>query len=248
MSSEQLRYRTLVNNIGRVYASEALNRTALLQTGLGEIMDAIKPASTTQWGIVKADSERLLTVWSVKEGGDAATAVVAQLRDILQELSSAAAIPVSFPVRGPDSITHVQNAPAFSFSFPTRDAFIRAPAPVISPVVVTPPTAEIKSVTISAPSLEVEEVEGEVEEEVEEVEEEVEEVEEEVEEEKVVEPTPEVEEEEEDDGMEVEQITIRGRTYWIDTGSQKLYANAEGDEVGDEVGALVNGKPVFLAK
>jgi hypothetical protein len=89
---------------------------------------------------------------------------------------------------------------------------------------------------------EVEEVEEEV------VEEEVEEVEEEVEEEKVVEPTPEVEEEEEDDGMEVEQITIRGRTYWIDTGSQKLYANAEGDEVGDEVGALVNGKPVFLAK
>jgi hypothetical protein len=226
-----------------------VDRTALLQTGLGEIMDAIKPASTTQWGIVKADSERLLTVWSVKEGGDAATAVVAQLRDILQELSSAATPPISFPVRGPDSITHVQNAPAFSFSFPTRDAFIRAPAPAISPVVVTPPTAEIKSITISAPSLEVEEVEGEVvEEEVEEVEEEVEEVEEEVEEEKVVEPKPEVEEEEEDDGMEVEQITIRGRTYWIDTGSQKLYANAEGDEVGDEVGALVNGKPVFLAK
>jgi len=47
--------------------------------------------------------------------------------------------------------------------------------------------------------------------------------------------------------MEVEQVTIRGRTYWIDTNSNKLYANAAGDEVGDEVGAMVNGKPVFLA-
>ena len=107
----------------------------------------------------------------------------------------------------------------------------------------------IKSITISAPSLEgeevEEEVEDEVEEEVEEVEEEVEEVEEEA---KAVVVEPEVEEEAEDDGMEVEQITIRGRTYWIDTNTQKLYANAEGDEVGDEVGALVNGKPVFLAK
>jgi hypothetical protein len=48
--------------------------------------------------------------------------------------------------------------------------------------------------------------------------------------------------------MEVEQVVIRGRTYWIDTNSKKLYANAAGDEVGDEVGAMVNGKPVFLSK
>ena len=64
-----------------------------------------------------------------------------------------------------------------------------------------------------------------------------------VEEEEVVE---EVEEEEE--GMEVEQVQVRGRTYWLDVNTKKLYSNAEGDEVGDEVGSMLNGKPVFLSK
>ena len=36
--------------------------------------------------------------------------------------------------------------------------------------------------------------------------------------------------------------------YWLDKNSNKLYANEEGDEVGDEVGALRDGKPVFLVK
>jgi DNA polymerase/3'-5' exonuclease PolX len=75
-----------------------------------------------------------------------------------------------------------------------------------------------------------------------------EEEEEEVEEE-VVEPEEEVEEvvEEEEEGMEVEKYFHRGRSYWRDTNSDKLYAVIDGDEVGDEVGALVGGKPQFLA-
>ena len=47
--------------------------------------------------------------------------------------------------------------------------------------------------------------------------------------------------------MEVEQVTIRGRMYWLETNTKKLYAN-DNDEVGDEVGAMVNGKPLFLSK
>ncbi len=91
---------------------------------------------------------------------------------------------------------------------------------------------------------EVEEVEEEVVEEEEEVEEEVEEEEEE----EVVEPEEEVEEEEEGDAMEVEQITIRGRQYWLETNTKKIYAVVDGDDVGDEVGEMVANKPRFYAK
>jgi hypothetical protein len=97
---------------------------------------------------------------------------------------------------------------------------------------------------------EVEEEVEEVEEEVEEVVEEVEEVvEEEEEEEEIVEPEAEEEEEEEEgDAMEVEQITIRGRQYWLETNTKKIYAVVDGDDVGDEVGEMVANKPRFYAK
>jgi hypothetical protein len=63
--------------------------------------------------------------------------------------------------------------------------------------------------------------------------------------------TPEAEEEqeeeqEEEEGMEVEPIKIKGKNYWIDTATHKLYAVVGEDDVGDEVGAIVAGKAVFL--
>ena len=178
--------------------------------------------------------------------------------------------PVPVPVPAPSS-TVVHTAPA-----PAVPVVQKAPAPVPAPAVpvVQKASAHAPAVPVvqkaAAPATvvqkaqeEEEEEEEEVEEEVEEEEveeEEVEEVEEEeeevveeevVEEEVVEEEVEEVEEEvveEEEEGLEVEQITIRGRTYWLDANSNKLYANAEGDEVGDEVGAMVNGKPLFLAQ
>jgi hypothetical protein len=71
-----------------------------------------------------------------------------------------------------------------------------------------------------------------------EVEVEVEEEEEEEEEE---------EDEDEDEGMEVEKRKIRGVYYWFEAKTNKLYAVEDEDDVGDEVGAIVNGKPVMLA-
>jgi hypothetical protein len=65
--------------------------------------------------------------------------------------------------------------------------------------------------------------------------------------ESVVEPEAEEEEAEEEEGMEVDKVVIRGRSYWMDTNSKKLYAVVGDDDVGDEVGAIVNGKAVFLA-
>jgi hypothetical protein len=52
-------------------------------------------------------------------------------------------------------------------------------------------------------------------------------------------------EEEEEEGMEVEKRIIRGRPYWIDINTNKLYTIIGDDDVGDEVGAIFNGKPVF---
>jgi hypothetical protein len=47
--------------------------------------------------------------------------------------------------------------------------------------------------------------------------------------------------------MEVEKRVIRGRPYWIDINTNKLYAVIGDDDVGDEVGAIINGKSVFRA-
>ena len=79
----------------------------------------------------------------------------------------------------------------------------------------------------------------------EEEEEEAEEAEEEEEEAEEEEAEEEEAEEEEEEGMEVEQVTIRGRKYFKDVKTNKLYVN-DNDEPGEEAGAIVNGKPVFL--
>jgi hypothetical protein len=261
------RYRTLVHNISRVYSSQEAGRTELLQAGIDEIVTVIAPVNAVQWKTVKADTERLLHIWSVKEGGNpAASTVVAEITSILEELGAAA--PVA------DRIAHVMPFPSIVVQekmSPIISAPLMAPAPVGSvmpfPVVVEDAidseeeeeddAEEVLSVaSVSEEESEVAEPDEEivvVKEEVASVVEAEAEAEEE-EEEEVVEPEPEEEEEEEEEeaGMEVEQVMIRGRAYWKDTNTNKLYAVVRGedgeDDVGDEVGVLENGKPRFLAK
>jgi hypothetical protein len=273
--SAQTRYRTLVHNISRVYSSQDAGRTELLQTGIDEIVTVVSPGSPMQWRTVKSDTERLLRVWSAKEGdSDVARVVAGEIAGLLDDLSTVAPAPAP----APDRIAHVMPYP----SLVVVDAPAPAPAPPIilsSPVVFTVTKEDGDDVvSLSSEEAEEEEVaEEEAEEEVaaaseseaeeeeeeeeeheaeaEEEEEEEPEAEEEVaEEEEVVEPEeePEAAEEEEEAGMEVEQVMIRGRTYWKDTNTNKLYAVIRGedgeDDVGDEVGVLENGKPRFLAK
>jgi len=282
--SAQLRYHTLVNNIGRIYSSEEKERTQYLQKGLDEIVGAIRPTTSDDWKRVKTDSDRLLKIWNVKENTDAASSVVVdQIRDMLLELSSAAASSVSssvvsYPALKQQTLQNHQIHPTLEVSEkiahvqePLFASFVKT-VPSSAPVVESKAEAEeeeeeeeIRVVVLSVSESkegkeadeeeeveedEDEEEEVEEEEEEEEVEEEVVEPEEEEVEEEVVEPEEEAEEAEEaeEEGLEVEQITIRGRTYWLDVNTKKLYANLEGDDVGDEVGAMVNGKAVFLAK
>jgi len=41
---------------------------------------------------------------------------------------------------------------------------------------------------------------------------------------------------------------IRGRAYWLEVDTKKLYAVVGDDDLGDEIGEMVNGKPRFYAK
>ena len=260
--SAQTRYRTLVHNISRVYSSPDAGRTELLQAGIDEIVGVMSPATAPQWRLVQSDTERLLRVWSAKEGDSAVAKVMTdQIVGLLEELSFAPAPTVTVAVTVPvtDRISHVN--PTYPSLIVEEFAFMPVLTPPSTPVVTVTkadedevasmPASEDEEQdeeedTASVPASEEDaasEAEAEAEAEAEEEEEEVVEPEEE--------EVEEVEEEEEA-GMEVEQVMIRGRTYWKDTNTNKLYAVVRGedgeDDVGDEVGVLENGKPRFLAK
>ena len=268
--SAQTRFRTLVQHIGRIYSAkdEGGSRTELLQSGLNEIMTVIGPKDAKGWATVTADSERLLHIWVAKEADTTAAAVSTQLVNLLKELASSedeqkeSEHPaLTITDARPDVIQHNAGGfvePNLSFPVSTRyvapslydasfiNSFATRPYPTIPAFTPVSKTTESKE--------EFKEIELNVTEEVEEVEEEVveeeEEVVEEAVEEEVIEPEEEeVEEEveEEEEGMEVEKYFHRGRSYWRDTNTDKLYAVIDGDEVGDEVGALVGGKAQFLA-
>jgi hypothetical protein len=204
-------------------------------------------------------------IWVAKEADTTAVAVSTQLVNLLKELASSEdeqkesehpALIVS--EARPDLIQH--NAGGFvepSLSFPVSTRYV-APSLYDAPFInsfATRPYPTIPAFTPVSKTTEskeeFKEIELNVSEEVEEeVVEEEEEVVEEVIEEEVIEPEEEeVEEEveEEEEGMEVEKYFHRGRSYWRDTNTDKLYAVIDGDEVGDEVGALVGGKAQFLA-
>ena len=266
----QLRYRTLVHNIGRVYASPAEGRTDLLQAGLDEIVATQKPTTATDWNTVGTDSERLLKVWVAKEGGAAAHEAAAQIVDLLYELAAQEEkAPTSQPIQpslivtdsAVDRIAHV--LPFFSSAAADDESDISSIAgdkTSIDSREVAEAAAEEEEEEEAAAEEEEEEVveedeaeeEAEVEEDEAEEEAEGEDAEEEAEvedaEEEVLEPEDEAEEEEAEEGMEVEQIFIRGRAYWHETNTHKLYELVGEDDVGDEIGELVAGKPRFYAK
>ena len=229
----QSRYTTLLKNVTSIYAATSDRRTDLLHTGLNEIVGGISPNSPVDWVKVRADSEILLRIWSTKENDNAALEVLNQLLGFLDiQANSPSPLPTLHITDPPvDKIHHIKDDTYEADDDDDDDDEEEE----------EPPT---KVIVVKEKEEVVEEEEEEDEEEAVEVE-----IEEEVEEVEAEEEVEEAEEAETEEGeAEVEQITIRGRTYWIDTSSNKLYANAAGDEVGDEVGAMVNGKPVFLAK
>lgn len=239
MSSVQ-RYRNLIVYLTQIYsAQDSTSRTALMQEALNGVMTTLAPSTNSDWEVVLNDVRRLLNVWEAKETDTVARCVVLQIEDMLKEFSQ---------------ITKV--SPKLMISETVR-------TPVISHVE-DHMTENDEMSSVSDDKVAVEESD---EEEAPEPEEE-ETLEEEVSEEEAPEPDVAEDEEEEDTDpepeesvddkeaseeeaeaeMEVEQITVRGKTYWHDAASGKLFAVIEDDEVGDEIGILVNGKIQTLVR
>jgi len=210
-----------------------------MREGLENIMISLSPMTSSDWETVMNDVRRLLSVWESKESDAVARSVVLQIEDMLKEFSQP-------PKMSPKLLISESSRP-----------------PVISHVVDHQPESESdcesevddtcgsqpehtkdeESEDVPEPDADVD-VDADADADKSEPEVEEEEVEEEeVEEEE--EPEDEVEAEVE---MEVEQITVRGKTYWYDPSSRKLFAVLEDDEVGDEIGILVNGKIQALVK
>lgn len=227
MSSVQ-RYRTLIHYLTQIYsAKDSVARTDSMREGLDCIMTKIAPGSSNDWQIVLHDVRRLLNVWEAKETDDVAKSVVLQIVDMLKEFSQPVLSLRTERVEKNPVISHVVD-------YPFVDARI--------------------SLNVEEKEEEEEESEAEADAEAEEESEEdvpdvpgpeasepeaSEEEESEVEEELPAAPEAE---------MEVEQITIRGKTYWHDAASGKLFAVVDDDDVGDEVGILVNGKMTALVR
>jgi hypothetical protein len=253
--SAQQRYRTLVHHIGRIYAAPEGTRTELLQTGLDQIVSVVGPTNADAWTVVSADSDRLLKVWVAKEREHnevASTAVAEQLGDMLRELASAPDVfyepPVSVlcdkptPDAKPNMLAAVVEAPKLV----VEDV---APKPVFPET--KNPIPETKKPIVEVPAI-IAHVEDDDEEKYEVEEEEDNSSKPPTDDEgEVLEPDADdadAADEEEEAGMEVEQIMIRGRAWWLEVNTQKIYAVIDGDDVGDEMGEMVSGKPRFYAK
>ena len=132
--SAQTRYRTLVHNISRVYSSPDAGRTELLQAGIDEIVGVMSPATAPQWRLVQSDTERLLRVWSAKEGDSAVAKVMTdQIVGLLEELSFAPAVAVANAVPVTDRISHVN--PTYPSLIVEEFAFMPVLTPPSTPVV-----------------------------------------------------------------------------------------------------------------
>jgi len=259
-----------VGHLARIFTAREEERTSCLRAGLDDIVCKIDPQDAMTWQQVKQDSERLLRVWAARENTAGDHELMEQIMGALADYASATAdelptlviaekplvsapAPVAPPTPTPIT-TPVSVAPPTPTPITTP-----APAPDAPPTPIAAPTPHIIESKDSKDD-DTNVVEGEVvesdEEDVEAVDEDEIEGEVATEEddeavESVVEPEAEEEAEEEEaeeeEGMEVDKVVIRGRSYWMETSSKKLYAVVGDDDVGDEVGAIVNGKAVFLA-
>jgi hypothetical protein len=260
--SAQQRYRTLAHYISRVYSAEDGLRTDTMKTGLDEITAVVNPHDSRGWATVGGDSGRLLKVWEAKENNPAAAVVAAQIADLLTELAAEVPAPATAPVLVvQDHIQHVHpfgyhQTPITTRPVPTDEMSSIASLEEAEASEESDDSASVassvKQVTITAApavplSEEAEATDDEVE--VNHLEEDSEAAEA-AEEESEKASTASVHEAEEDEEEaeeeeEASQVKINGKMYWLEKASQILYEVADGDEVGDEVGKMVDGKPVF---
>lgn len=237
-------------------------RTAILQDGLLQLATLVNPKTATEWVTVRKDADRLMRLWGVKESDPAATEMATQLLEMISDFTAGLGAddvallieeketPVEPPPIPVIATPATAPAPALFYSpvvFPADAAAVAAAAAVPSA------TPNIKVVVIEehpATPVGPHDVEAQ----------EADEIESNSNVENDEEPSgclavatlDNIEDEEEDeddddnDGVEVQKMFYKGRSYWLGS-DNKIYACADDDEIGDEIGDFnpTDKKPKF---
>jgi hypothetical protein len=234
------RFRTLLPFMTAIYSkTSSAERTITLQEGILQLSSLVNPGTAEQWALVRQDADRLLRLWGVKESDPAATEMATQLLGMID----------SFVAEHPEDVGLI---------IEEKEAPAPAPAPVLSQSLSPAPSVEALLESRANPFVLFDEDEPpsntkvvvihetpasaiDSAEELEDAEEgeEAEEAEEEEEEEPsgclAVSTSLDDEEEDENDGVEVQKIFFKGRAYWLGS-DNKIYACADDDEIGEEIG------------
>jgi len=149
----QHRYSTLISHIGNVYKSSEDERTDVLMAGLDAIVRTCKPETPSQWDVVRADSDRLCKVWSVKEcQRPLAGVVVCQIMDILNELSNTSPYINSLYYKDKDDVNSTVNTKTVVSLTPEQKQLLASTKMVISepvvPVVPVVPTPVVPTIPV----------------------------------------------------------------------------------------------------
>jgi hypothetical protein len=241
------RFRTLLPFMTAIYSkTSSAERTVTLQEGILQLASLVNPGKAEQWSLVRQDVDRLLRLWGVKESDPAATEMATQLLGMID----------SFVTDHPEDVTLVIEekeepapapAPAPAPSAPSVESLL---APALNPFVVfneeeASPPSNVKVVVIhETPASAITDSAEELEDAEEEEEEDADEVEEEEPSGCLAVSTSLDDEDSEDegegndednDGVEVQKMFFKGRSYWLGS-DNKVYACADDDEIGDEIG------------
>ena len=271
------RFKALLPFMMDIYSkTTSAERTESLQDALLSLSTLMNPATADQWATLRQDAERVLRLWGVKESDPAASEMATQLlgmldgftiesgtEDVTLVIEEKGAPPEpQLPVQLPP-VELLPNRPVYNPFIPGTVIPLQS-APVQIPNTSTiinnlpdvdfedePPT-EVKVVVIRESTGD-EDAVTEAEElndgDVDSVDQEKElsgclaaaslEEEEEA-------PFEDVEEEEGEGGIEVTKIFHKSRAYWLGS-DQKIYACAEDDEIGEEIGDYdpITKKPLF---
>lgn len=214
-------------------------RTEILQEGLLQLATLVNPKTATEWATVRKDADRLMRLWGVKESDPAATEMATQLLEMIGDFTAGAddvalvieekeapVEPAPVPVVATPA-TVLYSPPAV---FPEEAAAAAAAAvPNIKVVVIE----EHPATAVEADDLDTQEADegGDT-----------------VEEDEEpsgclaaatldnIEGDEDNEEDDDDnDGVEVQKIFFKGRGYWLGS-DNKIYACADDDEIGEEIG------------
>ena len=270
------RFKALLPFMMDIYSkTTSAERTGSLQEALLSLSTLMNPVTADQWAILRQDAERVLRLWGVKESDPAASEMATQLlgmldgftiestssgiEDVILVIEEKGAPPEPQPPVQLPPVELLPNRPVYNPFIPGTVIPISTQIPITSTNINNLPEVDFEDEQDVNPTdvkvVVIQESTGDAvaESEVEDLNEAIEEessgcleaapLEEEDEEA----PFEDVEDEEEGgEGVEVTKIFHKSRAYWLGS-DQKIYAWAEDDEIGEEIGDYdpITKKPLF---